>query len=45
MRCARSWRAISPASRAEAKEIVEKATEFCEFVELWINSKFPTLKR
>src|SRR5258708_15551928 len=33
------------ATETEATEIVEKATEFCEFVEGWIDSKFPTLKR
>jgi len=33
------------ATETEAKEIVAKATEFCEFVETWIESKFPNLKR
>ncbi len=33
------------ATETEAKEIVEKATEFYEFVEEWIDSKFPNLKR
>ena len=33
------------ATETEAKEIVEKATEFYEFVEAWIDSKFPNLKR
>ena len=32
-------------TETEAKEIVEKATVFCEFVEAWIDSKFPILKR
>jgi hypothetical protein len=33
------------ATETEAREIVEKATEFGEFVEAWIQSKFPNLKR
>ena len=33
------------ATDTEAKEIVEKATEFYEVVEHWIGSKFPSLKR
>jgi hypothetical protein len=33
------------ATETEAKEIVEQATKFCEYVETWINSKFPNLKR
>ncbi|HWF86927.1 MAG TPA: hypothetical protein VG222_18850 [Vicinamibacterales bacterium] len=33
------------ATETEAKEIVEKSTEFSEFVESWIDSRFPTLKR
>ena len=33
------------ATDTEAKEIVEKATEFYEFVEAWIDSKVPKLKR
>ena len=33
------------ATETEATEIVEKATEFYEFVETWINSKFQHLKR
>jgi hypothetical protein len=33
------------ATETEAKEIVQKATEFYEVVEGWIDSKFPTLKR
>lgn len=33
------------ATDTEAKEIVEKATEFYEVVERWIGSKFPNLKR
>ena len=33
------------ATDTEAKETVEKATEFYEFVEGWIESKFPNLKR
>ncbi len=33
------------ATDTEAKEIVEQAKAFCEFVELWIDSKFPGLKR
>lgn len=33
------------ATETEAKEIVEKATEFCEFVEAWVDVKFPNLKR
>lgn len=32
------------ATETEAKEIVAKATEFYEFVEAWINSKFPSWK-
>lgn len=33
------------ATDTEAKEIVEQAKAFCEFVELWIDSKFSGLKR
>jgi hypothetical protein len=33
------------ATDTEAKEILEKATEFYEVVEGWIDSKFPSLKR
>lgn len=33
------------ATETEANEIVEKATEFREFVDAWIDSKFPNLKR
>ena len=33
------------ATETETKEIVEKAREFYEFVEAWIDSKFPNLKR
>ena len=33
------------ATETEAKEIVEQATKFGEYVEAWINSKFPNLKR
>ncbi len=33
------------ATETEAKEIVEKATEFRTFVEKWIDSNFPKLKR
>jgi len=33
------------ATETEAKEIVEKAREFCELVEAWIASKSPSLKR
>jgi hypothetical protein len=33
------------ATETEASEIVEKATEFGEFVEEWIHAKFPNLKR
>ena len=33
------------ATQTEAKEIVEKATEFYEFVERWIESKFANLTR
>jgi hypothetical protein len=33
------------ATETEANEIVEKATEFGEFVEAWIHAKFPSLKR
>ena len=33
------------ATETEANEIVEKATEFGEFVEAWIHAKFPNLKR
>ena len=32
------------ATETEATEIVAKATEFWEFVEAWIDSKFPNLK-
>ena len=33
------------ATETEAKEILERATEFYEFVEGWIDSKFHNLKR
>lgn len=33
------------ATETEAKEIVEKAAEFYNLVEAWIDSKFPNLKR
>ena len=33
------------ATETEAKEILEKATEFYEGVERWIDSKFQNLKR
>jgi hypothetical protein len=33
------------ATETEAKEIVEQATQFAEFVESWIDAKFPNLKR
>ena len=33
------------ATDTETEEIVEKAREFYEFVERWISSKFPNLKR
>jgi hypothetical protein len=33
------------ATDTETEEIVEKAREFYEFVEGWISSKFPNLKR
>jgi hypothetical protein len=33
------------ATETEATEIVKRATEFDEFVEGWIESKFPNLKR
>jgi SAV_6107-like HEPN len=33
------------ATDTEAEEILKKATEFCEIVEAWIDSKFPNLKR
>ena len=33
------------ATDTEAKEILEKATEFHEFVEAWIGSKFQALRR
>jgi len=33
------------ATETETKEIVEKATEFYEFVEGWIDPKFPSSKR
>ena len=33
------------ATDTEAEEILAKATEFYEFVEAWIASKFPNLKR
>ena len=33
------------ATDTETKEIVEKATEFYEFVEAWVDLKFPNLKR
>lgn len=33
------------ATETEAKEILEKAKEFYEFVEAWVHSNFPNLKR
>lgn len=33
------------ATETEAKEIVEQARQFVEFVESWIDSKCPNLKR
>jgi hypothetical protein len=33
------------ATETEAKEILVKATEFCAFVEAWIDSTLPKLKR
>jgi hypothetical protein len=33
------------ATETEANEVVEKATEFYDVVEAWIDSKFPNLKR
>jgi HEPN domain len=33
------------ATETEAKEIAEQATQFVDFVESWIDSKFPNLKR
>jgi len=33
------------ATETEAKEVVEKSREFSDFVEAWIDSKFPNLKR
>jgi hypothetical protein len=33
------------ATDSEADEIVNKAREFYDFVEAWIESKFPSLKR
>jgi hypothetical protein len=33
------------ATETEAKEIVERATEFYEVIERWVDSKFPNLKR
>lgn len=33
------------ATETEAKEIIKQAAEFCDFVESWINSTFPHLKR
>ena len=33
------------ATETEATEIVEKSREFSDFVEAWIDSKFPNLKR
>lgn len=35
----------SVATETEAKEITEKATEFYQSVETWIESNFPTLTR
>ena len=35
----------SVATETEAREIVKKATEFHEFVEAWIETNFPNLKR
>lgn len=32
------------ATETETIEIIKKATEFCEFVEAWIDSSFPDLK-
>jgi hypothetical protein len=31
--------------KRKAKEIAEQATQFVDFVESWIDSKFPNLKR
>jgi hypothetical protein len=33
------------ATETEAKEVLDKATEFYEFVEAWIDAKLPSLKR
>jgi len=33
------------ATETEAKEVVAQATQFVEFVESWIDSKYPNLKR
>ena len=33
------------ATETEAQEIVRKAAEFCEFIEAWIDSKFPNSRR
>ena len=33
------------ATETEAKEVVAQATQFVEFVESWIGSKYPNLKR
>ena len=33
------------ATETEAKEILEKAKEFYEFVEAWVDARFPNLKR
>ncbi len=33
------------ASESEASEIVQQATEFYEFVEAWVDSTFPALRR
>ena len=33
------------ATETEAQEIVEKSREFSDFVEAWIDSKFPNLKQ
>lgn len=33
------------ATESEANEIVRQATEFCEFVEAWIDSVFPNIRR
>ena len=35
----------SVATESEANEIVQQATDFCEFVEAWIDAGFPNLRR